>query len=51
MGEELGKNAGEKMEVSPIMLLKTNVEKMSETGLAIMFMKTKVHRGVTPLYL
>jgi hypothetical protein len=29
------------MQVSPIMLLKTHIEKMSLSGLAIMFMKTK----------
>ena len=34
------KRGGEKMKVSPIMLLKTNVEKMSETGHAIICMKT-----------
>ena len=28
------------MKVSPIMLLKTHIEKMSETGLAIICMKT-----------
>jgi hypothetical protein len=28
------------MKVSPIMLLKTNIEKMSETGHAIIYMKT-----------
>ena len=32
---------GENMKVSPIMLLKTHVEKMSETGHAIMCMKTQ----------
>ena len=34
------KTRGENMKVSPIMLLKTNVEKMSETGHAIICMKT-----------
>jgi hypothetical protein len=35
------KTRGEKMKVSPIMLLKTHVEKMSETGHAIICMKTR----------
>jgi len=35
------KTRGENMKVSPIMLLKTHVEKMSETGHAIICMKTK----------
>ena len=39
------KNAGEKMKVSSIMLLKTNGVKMSETGLSIMLMKTNVVTG------
>jgi hypothetical protein len=34
------KTRGEKMKVSPIMLLKTHVEKMSETGHATICMKT-----------
>jgi hypothetical protein len=34
------KTRGENMKVSPIMLLKTHVEKMSETGHAIICMKT-----------
>ena len=34
------KTRGENMKVSPIMLLKTHVEKMSETGLSIICMKT-----------
>jgi len=33
------KTRGEKMKVSPIMLLKKNIEKMSELGLAIMLQK------------
>ena len=33
------KNAGEKMKVTSIMLLKTNVEKMSETWLSIILLK------------
>ena len=37
------------MQVSPIMLLKTNGVKMSVSGLAIMLMKTQVHRGGLPL--
>ena len=32
---------GENMKVSPIMLLRTHVEKMSENGRAIICMKTK----------
>jgi len=36
----LKKTRGENMKVSPIMLLKTHVEKMSETGHAIICMKT-----------
>jgi hypothetical protein len=40
LAEGQQKTRGEKMKVSPIMLLKTNGEKMSEIGLAIMFMKT-----------
>jgi hypothetical protein len=35
------KTRGENMKVSPIMLLKTHVEKMSETGLAIISMKIR----------
>ena len=35
------KTRGEDMKVSPIMLLKTHVEKMSETGHAIICLKTK----------
>jgi hypothetical protein len=35
------KTRGENMKVSPIMLLKTHVEKMSETGHAIICMKTR----------
>jgi hypothetical protein len=35
------KTRGEKMKVSPIMLLKTNGEKMSEISLAIMLMKRR----------
>jgi hypothetical protein len=34
------KPRGENMKVSPVMLLKTHVEKMSETGHAIISMKT-----------
>ncbi len=34
------------MQVSPIMLMKTNGVKMSVSGLATMLMKTQVHRGV-----
>jgi hypothetical protein len=45
------KTRGENMKVSPIMLLKTHIEKMSETGHATMFMKTQIHRGFTPLYI
>jgi len=33
------------MQVSPIMLMKTNGVKMSVSGLAIMLMKTQPHRG------
>ena len=36
------KTRGEKMKVSSIMLLKTNVGKVSETGLSIILMKTKI---------
>ena len=39
-GKWLEKTRGEKMKVSAIMLLKTHVSKMSETGLAIISMKT-----------
>ena len=35
------KTRGENMKVSPIMLLKTHVEKMSETGHATIYMITK----------
>jgi hypothetical protein len=35
------KTRGKKMKVSPTMLLKTHVEKMSVYGLATMFKKTK----------
>jgi hypothetical protein len=35
------KTRGEKMKATSIMLLKTNVEKMPETGLSIMLMKKK----------
>ena len=35
--------------VSPIMLMKTDDVKMSVLGLAIMLMKTQVHRGGLPL--
>ena len=35
------KTRGENMKVSPIMLLKTNVGKMSEYGHAIIYMKRK----------
>ena len=35
------KTRGENMKVSPIMLLKTHVEKMSETSRAIISMKTR----------
>jgi len=45
------KTRGEKMKVSSIMLLKTNVEKMSETGLSIMLMKTNIVTVVFPLCL
>ena len=38
--EQPQKTRGEKMKVSPIMLLKTHVEKMSEIGHAIICMKT-----------
>jgi hypothetical protein len=37
----LKKTRGEKMKVTSIMLLKTHVEKMSETGLSIICMKTR----------
>jgi hypothetical protein len=40
------KTRGAKMKDRPIMLLKTNVEKMSVLGLAIMFMKNKVVKVV-----
>jgi hypothetical protein len=43
------KTRGEKMKVTSIMLLKTNVEKMPETGLSIMLMKTKIVMVVFPL--
>ena len=39
--EQPQKTRGEKMKVSPIMLLKTHIEKMSETGHAIMCMKIR----------
>ena len=39
--KEQQKTRGEKMKVSPIMLLKTHVEKMSETGHAIICMKIR----------
>ena len=35
------KTRGENMKVSPTMLLKTHIEKMSETGHAIICMKTR----------
>jgi hypothetical protein len=44
------KNAGEKMKVSSIMLLKTNGGEMSEIGLSIMLMKRKQLAPVSPLY-
>ncbi len=40
---------GEKMQVTSIMLLKTNVEKMTDLGLSIMLMKNKLVTGVSPL--
>jgi len=43
------KNAGEKMKVSSIMLLKTNASKMSEIGLSIMLLKNKLVTGLFPL--
>ncbi len=43
------KNAGEKMKVSSIMLLKTNASKMSETSLSIMLLKNKLVIGIFPL--
>jgi hypothetical protein len=43
------KTRGEKMKVSSIMLLKTNGGKMSESGLSIMLMKTKVVASGFPL--
>jgi len=44
------KTRGEKMKVSSIMLLKTNVEKMPESGLSIMLLKNKLVIAVFPLY-
>ncbi len=45
-----GKTRGENIKVSPIMLLKTHVGKMSETSQAIMCMKTK-HLGIVRHYM
>jgi len=39
-GDWARRTRGENMKVTSIMLLKTHVEKMSETGLSIMCMKT-----------
>jgi hypothetical protein len=44
------KTRGENMKVSPIMLLKTHVEKMSETGHATICMKT-IHLEVARHYI
>jgi hypothetical protein len=41
---------GEKMKVTSIMLLKTNVEKMPEIDLSIMLMKRKGVTVISPLY-
>ena len=43
------KTRGGKMKVTSIILLKTNVEKMPEIGLSIMYMKTKVVIVISPL--
>jgi hypothetical protein len=43
------KTRGEKMKVSSIMLLKTHIEKMPETGLSIMLLKLKVVAVAFPL--
>jgi hypothetical protein len=43
------KNAGGKMKVSSIMLLKTNGGKMSEIDLSIMLMKTNIVTSILPL--
>ncbi|MGO8790319.1 MAG: hypothetical protein ACLQVL_23460 [Terriglobia bacterium] len=40
---------GGEMQVSSIMLLKTNVQKMSEIDLSIMLMKTKLVIVISPL--
>ena len=39
------------MQVSPIMLMKTNGVKMSDSGLAIMLMKTQVYRGFAIMFM
>jgi hypothetical protein len=44
------KTRGEKMKVSSIMLLKTHVEKMSESGLSTMLLKNKIVGHSLPLY-
>jgi hypothetical protein len=38
------------MQVTSIMLLKTNGDKVSEIRLSIMLMKNKIVIGVSPLY-
>ncbi len=49
LGQTSEKMRGEKMKDSPIMLLKTHVEKMSEIGLAIMLLKNKLVIPCLPL--
>jgi hypothetical protein len=49
LGKVGEKTRGEKMKVSPIMLLKTHVENMSEIGLAIMLLKNKLVMPCLPL--
>jgi hypothetical protein len=40
-GRDAGIRGDQKMKVDPTKLLKTNIEKMSTSGFAMMFMKTK----------
>jgi hypothetical protein len=43
------KTRGGNMQVTSIMLLKTNVDKVSEIRLSIMLMKNKIVIGISPL--